>query len=142
MHGHSHGTGWAGPERLHKVTRATGSGIPEWQRPFPLLFGGLSADVLHSVVFQKSRLRAHHIVELIFPFCKLSLLTLGSCGWCEKPVIIHFYYVRWSRPPQPGAESVQRATLPVCRPSPGKGLLVQEQVSRLEQSLHRRERSD
>lgn len=132
-----------GPERLDEVVSATGSGISERRHPFPLLFGGLSTDVLHSVVLRKSRLRlrAHRIVELIFPFCKLSLLTLGSCGWCEKPVIIHFYYIRWSPPPQPGAESAQRASLPACGPSPGKGLLVQEQVSRRQQSLHHRERS-
>lgn len=123
------------------MVSATGLGISKRWHPFPLLFGGLAADVLHSVVLQKSRLSAHRIVELIFPFCKLSLLTLGSCGWCEKPVIILFYYIRRSPPRQPGVESTQRAALLVCRPSPGKGPLIEEQVSRCEQSLHRQERS-
>lgn len=72
----------------------------------------------------------HRIVELIFPFCELSLLTLGSCGWYEKPVIIRFYYRRWSRSPQPGAETAQRASPPACGPCPAEGLLLQERVFR------------
>lgn len=102
------GTGWAGPERLHKAVSAPDRTSLQ---PFPRLSGGLSTAVLRSAPF-------HHRVNIPFP--PALPINTGTSGVVQETRNYLLLLCEIGSSPQP------------C-----KELLVQEQISRSQQRLQR-----